>query len=120
MRIVLSAIASKQWNLKSIDIKRAFLQGNAIDRDVLIRPPDEAETDKLWHLKKCVYGLADAPRKWYLTLKEKLTEFGCVVSDWWMWLSDSCSFFSIQFHGGVESVRFCLLFIDFADYRWIR
>ena len=81
VRIVLSAIASKQWNLKSIDIKRAFLQGNAIDRDVLIRPPDEAETDKLWHLKKCVYGLADAPRKWYLTLKEKLTEFGCIVSD---------------------------------------
>ena len=80
VRMVLSTIASNKWNLKSIDIKRAFLQGNKIDRDVFIRPPDEACTDKVWHLKKCVYGLADAPRKWYLTLSEKLKQFKCVVS----------------------------------------
>ena len=82
VRIVLSVIASNKWNLNSIDIKRAFLQGNDIDRQVFIRPPDEACTDKIWHLKKCVYGLADAPRKWYLTLKEKLVEFGCTVSEY--------------------------------------
>ena len=32
VRMVLSTIASNKWNLKSIDIKRAFLQGNKIDR----------------------------------------------------------------------------------------
>ncbi len=80
VRIVLSVIASNKWMLNSIDIKRAFLQGNAIDRVVFIRPPKEACTDKIWCLKKCVYGLADAPRKWYLTFSEKLLELGCSVS----------------------------------------
>mgnify|MGYP001794889706 CR=1 FL=1 len=38
-----------------------------------LRPPKEANTNNIWHLKKCVYGLADACRYWYLQVKEVLT-----------------------------------------------
>ena len=71
IRLVLMSIASKRWKLNSIDVKTAFLQGKPIERDIYLRPPKEAKTDKLWHLRKCVYGLGDAPRFWYLRVKEE-------------------------------------------------
>ena len=75
-----SVIASKSWTLNSLDIKSAFLQGEEIGRTVYIKPPPEAETDCLWLLNKCVYGLVDAPRQWYIKLKKELLKLGVSVS----------------------------------------
>ena len=55
------------WTIHSVDVKSAFLQGKEINRDVYVKPSQEAETDKLWKLKTTVYGLFDAPRVWYLS-----------------------------------------------------
>ena len=55
------------WTIHSVDVKSAFLQGKEINRDVYVKPSQEAETDKLWKLKTTVYGLCDAPRVWYLS-----------------------------------------------------
>ena len=77
VRILFSILASHNWKLSSIDVTRAFLQGEAIERTVYLKPPPEANTNKLWRLKKCVYGLADAPRKWYLRLTQELKRLGC-------------------------------------------
>ena len=63
-----------------IDIKSAFLQGQALDRDVVIKPPREAETDEVWCLKKCLYELKDASRKWYNIVKQTMIDLGCMVS----------------------------------------
>ena len=63
-----------------MDVKGAFLQGKELDRQVLIRPPKEAATSKLWLLRKCAYGLADAPRRWYLRIREELGSLGAVPS----------------------------------------
>ena len=38
--------------------------------------PKEAGTEKLWKLKKCVYGLTDASRQWYLRVAEELSKLG--------------------------------------------
>ena len=43
---------------------------------VFVWPPKEAKTDKVWELKKCVYGLADGSRYWYLKLREELIRLG--------------------------------------------
>ena len=48
------------------------MQGKSIERDVFIKPPKEANTNKLWTLKTTVYGLRDAPREWYLSVKKQL------------------------------------------------
>ena len=76
LRLVFCAIASKKWLINSIDVKTAFLQGSPIDREIYIRPPPEANTNKIWKLLKCVYGLNDASRKWYLRLREELIKLG--------------------------------------------
>ena len=81
IRIILLIIASMEWKLHSIDYKTAFLQGKEIERDVFLRPPTEfRKKDVIWKLKKTVYGLADAPRVWFLRLKEEVMKLGARVS----------------------------------------
>ena len=70
--ILLAAIAAKHWKVYTLDVKSAFLQGNAINRDVFIKPPREATTENIWKLLITMYGVCDAPRAWYLTMKQFL------------------------------------------------
>ena len=80
LRVLMSLVVSIGWIIQHIDVESAFLQGKRLDRDVYIRPPLEAETDNLWKLNKCMYGLADAPRMWYTELIETLEKLGMEVS----------------------------------------
>ena len=80
VRIALETIASCKWDLKSLDVSTAFLQGKIMEREVHFQPPKEANTDNLWLLRKCVYGLMDASRYWYLRVREELTRLNGVVS----------------------------------------
>ena len=50
-----------------------------MEHTVYLRPPKEAETNKVWRLKKCVYGLADASRYWYLRVKDVSINLGATV-----------------------------------------
>ena len=65
-----------------MDIKSAFVQGDCTERKIFVNPPKEANRppDILWKLRKAVFGLADANRKWYSTVKDELLLLGCVVS----------------------------------------
>ena len=75
--MIVTAI-SKSWTLKSSDIKFAFLQGKGIQRAVFIKPPVEAkrETGKVWRLKKTLYGLVDAAKQFYNSVREELLSLG--------------------------------------------
>lgn len=78
------AISNPGWTINSLDIKSAFLQGDLIRRVVLLKPPKEANTNNLWRLNKCVYGLTDASRKWYLrvhTVFKKLNMVSVVLDE---------------------------------------
>ena len=79
LRVAFLLIASNGWSCNSLDIKSAFLQGGEIERDLLVRPPREVTTGKLWKLRKTVYGLCDAPRAWYMSVKGAVTELGMTV-----------------------------------------
>ena len=46
-RLVVSIIASNMWKIHSGDVISAFLQGQEINRNVYVKPPQEAKTDKL-------------------------------------------------------------------------
>ena len=77
LRMVISTATTNHWEIKSLDIKSAFLQGKEITRDVFVMPPkDIREPNKVWKLKRCLYGLNDAPREWYNKLSERLTALG--------------------------------------------
>ena len=73
--------ASFGWKLETLDITAAFLQADAILRDVYIRPPaDVRKAGVLWRLCKPTYGLEDSSRQWYLTLRETLIQLKCKMS----------------------------------------
>ena len=39
LRLVLAMISQRNWNLHTMDIKTAFLQGSEIEREICVRPP---------------------------------------------------------------------------------
>ena len=82
IRVCIAVAVGNGWKLEITDIKSAFLQSRPIERDVFVAPPPEAEceTGKMWKLKRVLYGLSDAAREFYLSLKDELTKLGCVIS----------------------------------------
>ena len=81
MRLVFLTAASNNWEIKSLDIKAAFLQGDKIERDVFLRPPgDVCPENEVWKLKRCIYGLNDAPRALYSRVNKEMLKRGATVS----------------------------------------
>ncbi|CAE7232443.1 RE1 [Symbiodinium sp. CCMP2456] len=84
--IILSICASKGWVIWGADIKTAFLSGDNSNRDLYFRPPDEVKEflnlsdDDVLRLEKAAYGLAEAPRAWFLRLTRELIAVGLEVS----------------------------------------
>ena len=72
-RLALSILNSNGWKIHCLDVAAAFLQGQPIDREVFLKPPPEAmKANTLWKLQRCVYGLDDAGRHWYLRILEEI------------------------------------------------
>ena len=64
-----------------MDIKTAFLRGSELERDIFIRPRAEAKVKGIvWHLRKCVYGLADASLYWYNKVHKVMLKSGAKIS----------------------------------------
>ena len=80
LRVLFAIIASNHWKIRTLDIKTAFFQGQKVDREIYLKPPIEAGTDKLWKLQTTVYGLNDAARAWYLRVKEESIKVKAVMS----------------------------------------
>ena len=63
--------------MRSIDIRAAFLQAKSLDREVYLEPPKNIKREgKLWILRKPLYGLNDASRKFWLKVKEVFRDIG--------------------------------------------
>ena len=76
-RLVYYTAATKSWKIRSLDFTSAFLQGEEIEREVFLRPPrDVCDKQEIWKLRKCIYGLTDAPRRWYTNIKKTLLKLG--------------------------------------------
>ena len=92
--ILLQYIASRGWDLKSFDIKAAFLQGKTQgDRILAIEPVPEIiqamnlKQGEICKLEKGAYGLVDAPYLWYIAITEELQRLGFISSPF-----DPCMF----------------------------
>ena len=80
VRLTLAVAAANKWDCHTLDVKAAYLQGDAIEREVYLKPPPEFNRGRLWKLRKTVYGLCDAARQWYLRVKYVLLDLGASVS----------------------------------------
>ena len=82
LRVFFALSASKKLECAAIDVKAAFLQGHDIERNVYVLPPKEADVanGNIWKLKKVVYGLNDAPRNWFFSVRRTLLDLKCKQS----------------------------------------
>ena len=81
LRLMLSLACSKETTWSSIDITSAFLNADIHDVDtVLVTPPpilvkmDIVKPNTVWHVKKAIYGLREAPRLWQQERDQKLRD----------------------------------------------
>ena len=101
--LIMQWVASHKYRLISCDIKTAFLSGDEDVRNIFISPPDDVrqmlnvDHETVLRLSKAVYGLVNAPKKWWDRLKKSLIQHGftsCAL--------DPCAFVlrkSGQIHG---------------------
>ena len=92
--LILQLIASMGWDLRSFDVKAAFLQGRPqSDRIIGLEPVAELrealklKPHEVCQLTKGAYGLIDAPYLWYQAFKEELLKLDFEESPF-----DPCTF----------------------------
>jgi hypothetical protein len=69
--------AKHDLEIKHVDIKCAFLQGDLHETIYMRQPPILNDgSNKVWKLKKPLYGLKQAPRQWNHKLQSKLKSMG--------------------------------------------
>ena len=88
--------ANPDWRLASADVRAAFLKGDPyISRELYLMAPSESRGPRvkmtprqIAKVLKGVFGLADAPREWYLRLARCLKENGwvCLQTDQACWV----------------------------------
>ena len=96
--LCLVAYHSATWNLLAADVKSAFLKGDPfVTRELYIGPTNEKTGPEIPLPRGClakvlkgVFGLADAPRQWWLKLASSLERRGWVRSAldqavWFLW-----------------------------------
>ncbi|GJQ98481.1 retrovirus-related pol polyprotein from transposon TNT 1-94 [Tanacetum coccineum] len=80
-QIFIAYVAHKSFPVYQIDIKTAFLNG-PLKEEVYINQPDgfgdPHHLDKVYHLKKALYALKQAPRTWYDELSKLLVSKGSI------------------------------------------
>ena len=68
IRLIIAIAAQRRWKVLQLDVKSAFLHGE-LKEDVYIEQPRGFELkengEKVYKLRKALYGLRQAPRAWY-------------------------------------------------------
>ncbi|CAI7799785.1 unnamed protein product [Closterium sp. NIES-53] len=83
LQVLLHVAAQRDYKLHSLDFSTAFLQGSLHEEIWLRRPPGFTGSFPLgtqWSLRRPVYGLRQAPRKWHDTLRTTLAALGFAPS----------------------------------------
>ena len=75
VRMAMSVALQRRWRCMLFDVSTAFLSGKSVARDLYCRPPRDLHgvgAFGLWRILKSAYGLAEAPRLWYMQAKDLL------------------------------------------------
>ncbi|GJU13601.1 putative ribonuclease H-like domain-containing protein, partial [Tanacetum coccineum] len=79
IRLFLAYASFKDFVMYQMDVKSAFLYGNIEEEVYVCQPPgfeDPNFLDRVYKVKKALYGLHQAPRAWYETLSTYLLDNG--------------------------------------------
>lgn len=86
--LLFSLISLQGWKLWLGDIKTAFLNGDdtKLERSIYGDPPGDVKQylgtseQQLFRVRKAIYGLLNAPRKWFNKITKELGESGWIRS----------------------------------------
>lgn len=88
LRYLFSLAARQNLKIDQMDVTTAYLQGD-LKEDIYIKPPKGTRNvDKVWKLKKAMYGLKQGGRCWNEKLDKVLTNMGLTKS-----AADPCIYF---------------------------
>jgi hypothetical protein len=77
LRVLFVHATTFSLSIRHVDISTAFLHGDLPETVYVEQPPILNDgTDKVWRLKKSLYGLKQAGRQWHLKLSGVLVELG--------------------------------------------
>ena len=81
IRLVLAVAARNDWEIRMFNFHSAYLNGVLDDGETIYieQPPHHAVANRSRYvvkLRKSLYGLKQAGRKWYETLRKSLTNVG--------------------------------------------
>jgi hypothetical protein len=106
LRVIFALAALEDWELESVDISNAYLNGELKDVEVYMHQPEGfAEKDNTWVacLLKGLYGLKQGGREWFKWLEQVLSQLGfthiCADGSIFIWAKD-----------GVQVI--CPVFVD--------
>ena len=103
VRLLLSVAGVNGYKVKHYDIKTAFLNGELNEEIYLKQPPGFSIGDKVYRLRKSLYGLKQAARVWNLTLHRSLIKNGFKQCE-----NDKCLYYQ---HSGGE-INYLLVHVD--------
>ena len=81
LRILLSKSVKRNYTLKQLDVKSAFLYGDIDGETYLELPEGYQKPGKVWRLNKAIYGLKQSPHLWYFHFTEALKNMDLTVTD---------------------------------------
>lgn len=85
VRTFLALAAQLKWPIFQLDLKSAFLNGD-LQEEVFVDQPEgfivAGSEDKVYRLKKALYGLRQAPRAWYGKVDQYFVKYGFQRSDY--------------------------------------
>ncbi|KAH9650374.1 protein kinase domain-containing protein [Citrus sinensis] len=80
IRILLSLVVNLDWPVQQFDVKNAFLHGDLSEEIYMDLPPGcsrpERLNQKVFKLKKSLYGLKQSPRAWFGKFTKTMVLFG--------------------------------------------
>jgi len=83
IRVLLALVAENDWELHSMDVKTAFLNGE-LEEEVYMECPegikDDEQPDSVCRLVKAIYGLRQSPRAWYQKIHTFFTDHAFIRS----------------------------------------
>ncbi|CAA7036431.1 unnamed protein product [Microthlaspi erraticum] len=79
IRVILGVVVDRSWPIRQLDVNNAFLQGTLTDEVYMSQPPGFVDRDwphTVCRLRKAIYDLKQAPRAWYVELRNYLVYVG--------------------------------------------
>lgn len=106
IRIILSIAVHSNWKIKQLDINNAFLNGSLKETVFMHQPMgfvDSTKPNHICKLSKAIYGLEQAPRAWFDSLKNALLSWG---------FQNTKSDTSLFILKGKDHIIFLLIYVD--------